>query len=44
MIKKVSITSGAGFIGSDSDDKLIEEKQYEVTVFDTLEEKIHGKK
>jgi len=42
MTKKVLITGGAGFIGSHLVDKLIEEKQYEVTVFDILEEQVHG--
>ncbi len=43
MTKKVLITGGAGFIGSHLIDMLIEEKGYEVTVLDTLEEQVHGK-
>lgn len=43
MSKKVLITGGAGFIGSHLVDKLLEEKQYEITVFDILEEQVHGK-
>ena len=42
MTKKVLITGGAGFIGSHLVDKLIEERNYDVTVLDSLEEQIHG--
>ncbi len=41
MSKKVLITGGAGFIGSNLALKLIE-KGYEVTVLDNLSEQIHG--
>ncbi len=42
MTNKILITGGAGFIGSHLVDKLIEEKKYEITVFDILEEQVHG--
>ncbi len=41
MAKKVLITGGAGFIGSHLVDKLIQERKYEVTVLDILEEQVH---
>jgi dTDP-L-rhamnose 4-epimerase len=43
MTKKVLVTGGAGFIGSHLVDRLIEKKNYEVTVLDNLEEQVHGK-
>ena len=42
MAKRVLITGGAGFIGSHLVDKLIEERNHEVTVLDLLEEQVHG--
>ncbi|MFX1363437.1 MAG: GDP-mannose 4,6-dehydratase [Promethearchaeota archaeon] len=43
MLKKVLITGGAGFIGSHLADKLIEQKNYEVSILDILDEQVHGK-
>jgi dTDP-L-rhamnose 4-epimerase len=43
MKKRVLITGGAGFIGSHLVDKLLEHKSYEVSIFDNLEEQVHGK-
>ncbi len=42
MTKRVLITGGAGFIGSHLVDKLIDERDHEVTVLDLLEEQVHG--
>lgn len=42
-MKKILITGGAGFIGSEIVNQLFKEKKYEVTVFDALTEQIHGK-
>ena len=42
MTKRVLITGGAGFIGSHLVDKLINERDHEVTVLDLLEEQVHG--
>ena len=39
--KNIIITGGAGFIGSNLCLKLVE-KNYEVTVIDSLSEQIHG--
>ena len=40
-MKKILLTGGAGFIGSNLALKLIE-KDYKVTVLDTLSKQIHG--
>ncbi|MFX1303240.1 MAG: GDP-mannose 4,6-dehydratase [Promethearchaeota archaeon] len=42
MTKKVLVTGGAGFIGSHLVDKLIDQKGYEVSILDILEEQVHG--
>ncbi|MFX1385903.1 MAG: NAD-dependent epimerase/dehydratase family protein, partial [Promethearchaeota archaeon] len=42
MTKKVLITGGAGFIGSHLADTLINQKEFEVTILDILEEQVHG--
>ena len=41
-MKKILITGGAGFIGSEIVNKLIN-KDYEVIVYDVMTEQIHGK-
>lgn len=41
-MKKVLITGGAGFIGSNVARKLVD-KNYDVTVLDNLSPQIHGK-
>lgn len=43
MSKKVLITGGAGFIGSHLADILIEQKNYDVSILDILDEQVHGK-
>jgi len=43
MKKRVLVTGGAGFIGSHLVDKLIDEMGLNVTIFDILEEQVHGK-
>ena len=43
MTKKILITGGAGFIGSHLVDKLIEENNHQVTVYDILSKQVHGK-
>ncbi|MFX0037001.1 MAG: GDP-mannose 4,6-dehydratase [Candidatus Hermodarchaeota archaeon] len=43
MSKKILITGGAGFIGSHLADTLIDQKGYEITILDILEEQVHGK-
>ena len=42
MTKNILVTGGAGFIGSHLVDKLIDDKGYNVTVLDVLEEQVHG--
>ncbi len=44
MKKRILVTGGAGFIGSHLVDTLIEEKECNVIVFDSLEEQVHGKR
>ncbi|MFW9988660.1 MAG: GDP-mannose 4,6-dehydratase [Candidatus Odinarchaeota archaeon] len=43
MSKKVLITGGAGFIGSHLADILIEQKNYDVSILDILDDQVHGK-
>ena len=43
MTKKILVTGGAGFIGSHLVDFLIEKSNFDVTVYDQLEEQVHGK-
>ena len=43
MNKKILVTGAAGFIGSHLVDKLIDDKNHEVFIFDNLEEQVHGK-
>jgi dTDP-L-rhamnose 4-epimerase len=42
MSKKILITGGAGFIGSHLVDKLVEKNNHKITVYDNLNEQIHG--
>jgi len=42
MKKNILITGGAGFIGSHLVDELINEKGHNVTIYDSLEEQVHG--
>jgi dTDP-L-rhamnose 4-epimerase len=42
MSKKILITGGAGFIGSHLADFLIEDSNHEISVFDCLDEQVHG--
>ena len=41
-MKKILITGGAGFIGSEIVTNLYETKEWSITVFDALTEQIHG--
>ena len=43
MTKRVLITGGAGFIGSHLADLLIENSDYDITIFDSLDTQVHGK-
>lgn len=42
MSKKVLITGGAGFIGSHLVNNLIDQKGYDISILDILEEQVHG--
>jgi dTDP-L-rhamnose 4-epimerase len=42
MKKKILITGGAGFIGSHLADKLIEENNNQITIYDILSKQVHG--
>lgn len=41
-MKKVLITGGAGFIGSELVNQLYDLDEYEITVLDCMTEQIHG--
>ena len=41
-MKKVLITGGAGFIGSELVNQLYDLGEYEITVLDCMTEQIHG--
>ncbi|MFX1477864.1 MAG: NAD-dependent epimerase/dehydratase family protein [Promethearchaeota archaeon] len=41
MSKKILITGGAGFIGSHLVDKLVEDNNHKVTIYDNLSEQVH---
>jgi len=43
MTKRILITGGAGFIGSHLADLLIENSDYDITIFDNLDTQVHGK-
>ena len=43
MTKRILITGGAGFIGSHLADLLIENSDYVITIFDSLDTQVHGK-
>lgn len=43
-MKKILITGGAGFIGSEIVNQLSELNEYDITVIDSMTEQIHGKK
>ncbi|MFX1454513.1 MAG: NAD-dependent epimerase/dehydratase family protein [Promethearchaeota archaeon] len=43
MSKNILITGGAGFIGSNLTDYLIEKTKYNITILDCLDEQVHGK-
>ena len=42
-MKKILITGGAGFIGSEIVNQLFDLKKYDITVMDEMIEQIHGK-
>jgi dTDP-L-rhamnose 4-epimerase len=43
MTNKILITGGAGFIGSHLADTLVENSNCDVTIFDCLDEQVHGR-
>ena len=42
-MKKILITGGSGFIGSELVSKLYSTGQYDITVIDSMSEQIHGR-